>query len=170
MPARYRTGLVWFRRDLRTADQAALYHALRQCAQVHCVFVFDRSILDALPRIDLRVGFIRSAVEGLDEDLRALNGRPDGGLIVRHGSAEDEIPSLAAALDVQAVFANHDDEPQALARDSQVRTALAASRKAFHTSKDHTVFERSEVLTQGGTPYSVFTPYKNAWLRKINAF
>ena len=170
MPARYRTGLVWFRRDLRTADQAALYHALRQCAQVHCVFVFDRSILDALPRIDLRVDFIRSAVEGLDEDLRALNGRPDGGLIVRHGSAEDEIPSLAAALDVQAVFANHDDEPQALARDSQVRTALAASRKAFHTSKDHTVFERSEVLTQGGTPYSVFTPYKNAWLRKINAF
>ena len=165
MSASYRTGLVWFRRDLRTADQAALYHALRQCAQVHCVFVFDRSILDALPRMDLRVDFIRSAVEELDEDLRRLCGRQDGGLIVRHGIAEDEIPALAAALDVQAVFANHDDEPQALARDAQVRTALAALRKAFHTRKDHTVFERSEVLTQSGSPYSVFTPYQIAWLR-----
>ena len=83
MSASYRTGLVWFRRDLRTADQAALYHALRQCAQVHCVFVFDRSILDALPRMDLRVDFIRSAVEELDEDLSRLCGRQDGGLIVR---------------------------------------------------------------------------------------
>jgi len=32
------------------------------------------------------------------------------------------------------------------------------------------VLERDEVLTQSGTPYSVFTPYKNAWLRKIDAF
>ena len=33
MSARYRAGLVWFRRDLRTTDHAALYHALRQCAR-----------------------------------------------------------------------------------------------------------------------------------------
>src|SRR5690606_1980092 len=84
--------------------------------------------------------------------------------------ASDAIPALANALGVQAVFANHDDEPQALARDSLVRTRLAAAGKAFHTFKDHTLLERSEVLTQTGNPYSVFTPYKNAWLKKINAF
>ncbi len=170
MSTSYRAGLVWFRRDLRTADHAALYHALRQCARVYCVFVFDRTILDALPRTDLRVDFIRSAVEELDTDLRTLSGHPEGGLMVRQGAAVEEIPALASALAVDAVFANHDDEPDALARDAQVRTALAAARRAFHTSKDHTIFERSEILTQGGTPYSVFTPYKNAWLRKVDAF
>jgi len=40
----------------------------------------------------------------------------------------------------------------------------------LHTSKDHVVFERSEVLTQSGAPYAVFTPYKNAWLKKLDAF
>jgi deoxyribodipyrimidine photo-lyase len=89
---------------------------------------------------------------------------------VRHGFAVDEIPALAAQLGVQAVFANHDDEPAALARDTQVRGRLAGIGVALHTSKDHVIFERSEVLTGGGTPYGVFTPYKNAWLKKLDAF
>ena len=38
-------SLVWFRRDLRTFDQAALHEALSLSRRVHCVFVFDRDIL-----------------------------------------------------------------------------------------------------------------------------
>jgi deoxyribodipyrimidine photo-lyase len=166
----YATGLVWFRRDLRANDQAALYHALTQCQQVHCAFVFDRAILDALPRTDRRVLFIRESLVELDETLRQLSGHEHGGLIVLHAVASDAIVALAHSLGVQAVFANHDDEPQALERDSRVRTRLAAAGRAFHTFKDHTILERSEVLTQAGTPYSVFTPYKTAWLKKVDAF
>ncbi|RZJ11780.1 MAG: deoxyribodipyrimidine photo-lyase [Acidovorax sp.] len=166
----YSSGLVWFRRDLRVEDQAALYHALTQCQQVHCAFVFDRDILDPLPRKDRRVEFIRESVAELDAALRGLAGHERAGLIVVHAVAAEAIPGLAQALGVQAVFANHDDEPQALARDSAVRTRLAAQGRAFHTFKDHTILERNEVLTQVGNPYSVFTPYKNAWLKKINPF
>ena len=71
---------------------------------------------------------------------------------------------------MQAVFANHDDDPYALARDARVRGALADLGVALHTSKDHVVFERSEVLTGSGKPYSVFTPYKAAWLAKLDDF
>ncbi len=166
----YSSGLVWFRRDLRAQDQAALYHALTQCQQVHCAFVFDRDILDPLPRKDRRVEFIRESLVELDAALRGLAGHERAGLIVVHAVAAEAIPGLAQALGVQAVFANHDDEPQALARDSTVRTRLAAQGRAFHTFKDHTILERNEVLTQVGNPYSVFTPYKNAWLKKINPF
>ncbi|KQO19632.1 deoxyribodipyrimidine photo-lyase [Acidovorax sp. Leaf78] len=167
----YSSGLVWFRRDLRTEDQAALYHALTQCQQVHCAFVFDTDILDALPRADRRVEFIRETLVELDAALRALSGHDHGGLIaVHHAAAADAVPDLSAALDVQAVFTNHDDEPQAIERDGTVRTRLAAQGRALHTFKDHTVFERSEVMTQAGHPYSVFTPYKNAWLKKVDAF
>lgn len=168
-PTPYLCGLVWFRRDLRADDQAALHHALSQCQQVHCVFVFDKEILDDLPRQDRRVEFLRETLVELDATLRALSPQGAGGLIVQHALAAEAVPALAAELGAQAVFANHDDEPQALARDALVRTRLAADGRAFHTFKDHMVLERSEVLTQSASPYSVFTPYKNAWLKKADA-
>ncbi|MFG6456783.1 cryptochrome/photolyase family protein [Roseateles sp. BYS96W] len=159
-------ALVWFRRDLRADDQTALYHALRSARQVFCAFVLDRDILDVLPRTDRRVAFILQALQVLDEDLRRLGGA----LIVRHGRAADEIPRLAAELGAQAVFANHDDEPQALMRDAEVARQLAPLGAALHTFKDHVVFERREVMTAAGGAYGVFTPYKNAWLRKVDEF
>ena len=164
------TALVWFRRDLRAHDHAALHHALTSARRVWCVFVFDREILDVLPRIDRRVDFIHASLHELDTRLRELGARHGHAgvrLLVRHGHAVDEIATLAQALGVQAVYANHDDEPAALRRDAAARAALAAQGVALHTCKDHVVFERSEVLTQAGKPYTVFTPYRNAWLKKL---
>jgi deoxyribodipyrimidine photo-lyase len=166
-------ALVWLRRDLRANDHAALYHALRAARQVWCVFVFDRQILDALPRQDRRVEFIRDSLVGVDAELRALaasHGVDGAGLLVRHGWTHEAIPRLAQQLRVQAVYANHDDEPAALARDARLRGELADQGVVLHTGKDHLVFERSEVLTLNGGAFSVFTPYKNAWLKKLNAF
>jgi deoxyribodipyrimidine photo-lyase len=163
-------GLMWFRRDLRAFDNAALFHALKSCKQVHCVFVFDKAILDSLPRTDRRVEFIRESLVALDAELHAVAGQAGAGLIVRHAVAAEEVPRLAHELSVQEVFANHDDEPDALARDAQVRGGLANFGIGFQTFKDHVIFERSEVLTQMGKPYGVFTPYKNAWLQKVNDF
>lgn len=166
-------ALVWCRRDLRAADHAALYHALRAARRVWVAFVFDTDILDPLPRADRRVEFIHGALVELDAQLRAL-GRAHGvhgaGLIVRHGCAREEVPRLAAALHVQAVYANADYEPAAKARDTQVRGALAAEGIALHLGKDQVVFGGEEVLTGAGKPYSVFTPYKNAWLKKLEPF
>jgi deoxyribodipyrimidine photo-lyase len=155
------SALVWFRRDLRLDDHAALHHALRNHPRVFCAFVFDRAILDALPRADRRVEFILRALEELDAALREHGGA----LIVRHGFAADEIPRLAAELGVTALYANRDYEPAAIARDAEVRRRIASAD--FLDFKDQVIFERGEVLTQGGTPFSVFTPYKNAWLKKL---
>ena len=160
-------GLMWFRRDLRAFDNAALHHALTQCKQVHCVFVFDSDILGPLPKADRRVEFIRESLVALDADLQALCAQKGVGLIVRHGKAVEEIARLAQELHVQEVFANHDYEPAAIERDAKVRGALANAGIGLQTYKDHVIFERSEVLTQMGKPYGVFTPYKNAWLQKL---
>ena len=166
----FERALVWLRRDLRTDDHAALHHALRSARQVWCCFVFDRDILDPLPRADRRVEFIRDSLVGVDSQIRALaasHGVEGARLIVRHGWAHEDLPQLAAALGVQAVYASHDDEPACLARDARVRGLLADAGIALHTMKDHVVFERGEVLTLGGSPFSVFTPYKNAWLKRL---
>jgi deoxyribodipyrimidine photo-lyase len=158
-------SLVWFRRDLRAFDHAALHHALARSQRVHCVFVFDTAILDSLPRDERRVRFIHASVAELDAELRQLGGA----LIVRHGRAEDEVVRLAAELEVDAVYANGDYEPQARARDAALAHALAAAGRRFHSFKDQVVFEKSEVLTLAGRPFSVFTPYKNAWLKRMAA-
>ena len=159
------TALMWFRRDLRVADNAALYAALKAARCVYCVFVYDTEILDVLPsRMDRRVEFILQSVDELGRALAAHGGQ----LIVLHGSARVEIPRLAAKLGAQAVYANHDYEPAALARDAAVAQTLDSC--AFLTRKDQVIFEKDEILTQGGTSFSVFTPYKNAWLKKLEPF
>lgn len=168
------TALVWFRRDLRHFDHAALHHALRHAQKVHCVFVFDRDILDALSaREDRRVGFIHHAVCELDAALCELahaGGSSGAGLIVRHGRAVEEIPRLARALGVDQVCANRDYEPAAITRDSRVAESLAVDGIGFVDFKDQVIFERDEILTQGGTPFSVFTPYRHAWMKRLDAF
>jgi deoxyribodipyrimidine photo-lyase len=159
-------ALVWFRRDLRDYDHAALSAALAGASAVHCAFVFATEILDALPtRSDRRVHFIRESLVELDAALRARGG----GLIVRHGGAAEEITRLARELGVSAVYANRDYEPDGQQRDGEVAATLAASGIAFHAFKDHVIFERDELLTQAGKPYTVFTPYKNAWLKRLSS-
>ena len=159
-------ALVWFRRDLRDYDHAALSAALAAAREVFCAFVFDTRILDALPaRRDRRVHFIHESLLELDAALR----RRGGGLIVRHGLASDEIPSLACELGVAAVFASRDYEPAAKQRDAEVAAKLAATGIAFHDFKDQAIFDGNEVVTQAGRLFSVFTPYKNAWLKRLTA-
>lgn len=164
VPASYQRSLCWFRRDLRDFDHAALCYALQQSEQVLCVFVFDSTILASLHRDDRRVSFIWHAVAELDQALR----QQGSALCVVHGDAKTEIPRLAAHYQAQAVFCNHDDDPSAIARDHAVAQTLATQGCAFFDAKDHVIFERAELLTQAGKPFSVFTPYKNSWLKNIN--
>jgi deoxyribodipyrimidine photo-lyase len=160
----YPRALVWFRRDLRDYDHAALYHALKNSAQVICAFVFDRAILDPLPdRADRRVEFIHASVCELQLALQAQGG----GLIVRHGDARHEIVELAVELGIDVVFFNHDDEPASRVRDTAVAAALAQHGIDTRHYKDAVIFERDEVLTAVGRPFSVFTPYKQAWRKKL---
>jgi deoxyribodipyrimidine photo-lyase len=173
MKKQYQTGLMWFRRDFRAEDNAALHHALKACHRVFCVFVCDTDILAPLPRADRRVEFIRESLVDLDRQLQLLApeaGSAPAGLLVRHAQALSALSELSAELSADAVFFNHDDEPQALARDASVRAALEAAGVALHSFKDHVIFERSELLTLAGKPYTVFTPYKNAWLKKVDGF
>jgi deoxyribodipyrimidine photo-lyase len=161
------TALVWFRRDLRDYDHAALYHALKAHPRVYCAFCFDTEILDALAsRTDRRVEFIWHSARELDAALRERGG----GLIVLHGRARDEIPRLAARLAADAVYANHDYEPAAVERDAAVAGTLTATGRALRTFKDQVIFEKDEVLTAAGSPYTVFTPYKRAWQKKVDGF
>lgn len=161
------SALVWFRRDLRDFDHAALYHALKECNTVYTVFVFDTTILDKLThKEDRRVEFIWESIE----ELKTVFHSQQHPFLVLHGDPKELLPSLAKHLNVDAVYCNHDYEPEALARDTQVEKTLSQLNIQFHSYKDQVLFEKSEVLTQTGKPYGVFTPYKNSHLKQLNDF
>ena len=163
----YENALVWFRRDLRDFDHAALYHALKNAKQVFCIFVFDTEILNLLEnKQDRRIEFIWESINELKTALQK-NG---GDLIVKHGSARDIIPEYALEASIDAVFANRDYEPNAVKRDFDVAAKLAKHDIAFLDFKDQVLFEKDEVLSLSNKPYSVFTPYKNAHLKKLDDF
>jgi deoxyribodipyrimidine photo-lyase len=144
-----------------------LYHALKNSRSVQCVFVFDTEILEKLnDKQDRRVEFIWHSLHELNQHLQQLGNS----LRVLHGKPVELIPQLALELGAQAVFCNHDYEFSAVQRDATVAARLAQNDIAIHHYKDQVIFEQSEILNGSGKPYSVFTPYKNAWLKKLDSF
>lgn len=159
-------SIFWFRRDLRLQDNAGLYHALKGPHPVLPLFIFDRNILDKLEdRSDARVHFIHSVISSLKEELRELGSD----LLVRYGHPAKIWSELQASFPIQAVYTNHDFEAYAIERDQTIKGILAEDNIAFHTFKDHVIFEKKEVTKNDGGVYTVFTPYSKSWKAKLSA-
>jgi deoxyribodipyrimidine photo-lyase len=157
-------AIHWFRRDLRLNDNAALYYALKAGRPVLPLFIFDKDILDHLDdKRDRRVEFIYKYVLKLQAELQAMGAS----LLVRYGQPLEVFRQLAQEYELSNVFTNYDYETYAKGRDVEVATYLNSVGVGFHSYKDQALFDRDEVLTGGGTPYTVFTPYSRTWLAKL---
>lgn len=160
-------SICWLRRDLRLHDNAALYYALKSGRPVLVIFIFDRLILDVLEdRRDRRVEFIHREIHKLNDEL----ARMGSGIIARYGRPIDVLKQLTGEYTVADVYTNYDYEVYAKERDAVVAAMLAERGTGFHTSKDHVLLDHNEVLSGGGSPYTVFTPYSNNWVSKLDDF
>ncbi len=158
---------MWFRRDLRLEDNAALYHALKSDLPVVPVFIFDREILNKLENIaDRRVQFIHLALQEMQQQLLKLGTT----LEIYDGTPVEVYEQLLHKYAIEKVFANNDYEPYALERDGSVQRLLQANNAALFTIKDQVIFEKDEVVKDDGKPYTVFTPYSRKWKAKLTAF
>ncbi len=158
--------IFWFRRDLRLEDNAGLYAALKNHKNVRPIFIFDKNIIDPLPANDARVHFIHKTLVDLNFVLKEYGSR----LEVFHDTPENVFNQLIQDKNLSAVYANHDYEPKAILRDEKVAQILKKKGIPFHTFKDQCVFEKNEVVKDDGKPYTVFTPYKNKWLKSIDSY
>ncbi|QMT41591.1 deoxyribodipyrimidine photo-lyase [Neisseria shayeganii] len=154
------TTLVWFRRDLRLDDHSALMAAMRAGRPLVGVFVFDRHILDPLPPDDRRLTFICQCLDDLAAQLAEL-GMP---LHTVHGLPEEVLPELAARCGAAEVVCAEDYEPAAIDRDNRVGARLMAQNCRLLSVCDQVLLPKSTVMNKQGRPYTVFTPYKKAWL------
>ena len=157
-------NIFWFRRDLRLEDNVGLFHALNSGKSVLPIFIFDETILDQLSDDDSRVTFIHDQLEKIQISLKAVGKS----LAVFHGKPIEIFSKLLSEIEVDIVFTNHDYEPYARKRDLELHQLLKSKSVAFKTSKDHLIFEKSEVVKDDGTPYVVYTPYSNKWKNNFN--
>lgn len=154
----------WFRRDLRLHDNAGLHHALTTGLPVQPVFIFDKEILGKLSdKNDRRVVFIHRQLERLNRELQHFGAS----LLVYHGKPLEVWKKLIASGNVNQVYTNHDYEPYAQQRDQKVSELLQQHGIGFHTFKDQVIFEKSEVVKDDGTPYTVYTPYMKKWRSRL---
>ena len=153
-------NIFWFRRDLRLEDNVGLYEALNGENPVLPIFIFDSEILERLPEDDARVTFIHETLLGLNNTLKADF---NSSIALYHGKPIEIYKQLIKAYTIETVFTNHDYEPYARTRDTDISTFLSDNNIELKTYKDQVVFEKDDVTKSDGKPYLVYTPYMKRW-------
>ncbi len=158
-------AVYWMRRDLRLEDNVAMHHALTSGLPVLPLFIFDRDILDKLedPK-DARVQFLHLELQAIKKQLVHAGGN----ILVRYGRPEEVWRDLLNEYHVGAVYTNRDYEPYARQRDELIENLLREAGVAFHTYKDHVIFEKNDIVKDDGQPYVVYTPFSKKWLVKFS--
>lgn len=157
-------SLFWFRRDLRLDDNVALTNALSGNDPVLPVFIFDKNILAELPADDARIQFIHEQLQKIHKELNPLGS----GIKVLIGQPKTIFEQLIQAYKIRTVFFNRDYEPYALQRDKEISSFLKEKGIEVANFKDQVLLEKDEILKSDGTPYTVYTPYKNKWLAEFS--
>lgn len=152
--------IFWFRRDLRLEDNHGLYKACLSGTTLP-IFIFDNTLLEPLDKSDGRVTYIHNTLTLLQETLN----RHGKAIKVMYGNVLTCWKKLIEDHHITAVFTNKDYEPYAIKRDQAVADLLASHHISFHAFKDQVIFEENEVLKDDGTPYTVYTPYNNKWIK-----
>ncbi len=156
-------NIFWFRRDLRTEDNTALNHALRKGLPVLPVFIFDSNITGELQPDDPRVSFIHECLQSIHKYLRNLGSA----IYMLKGDPVEKWKELVSTFDIDSVYINKDYEPYATGRDKAVAIILKKSGIKLFSFKDQVIFEENEVIKPDSKPYTVFTPYRNQWMKKL---
>ena len=156
--------VYWFRRDLRLEDNTALNAALKSGTPVIPIFIFDSNILVELPEDDARLTFIYEQLYAIQTAL----SEHGSSLHCYHGDPLESWKEILKKFNVQGVYINKDYEPYALMRDNEIRSFLENHNIEVHFYKDQVIFEEDDILKDDGKPYTVFTPYKNKWLRNFS--
>ena len=153
------TSVLWFRRDLRLADQPALLAAADAGpGGVLALFVLDPALWR--PAGPARRAYLLDSLVALDASMQATGGR----LHVRHGDPSVLVPQVAAAVGAHSVHVSADFGPYGSARDQTVEGALAGDDRELVRSGSSYAVSPGRVRKADGTPYRVFTPFARAWL------
>jgi len=152
------TALLWFRRDLRLADNPALQAALAECDQLIPVYIHaPEEEIPWQPGAASR-WWQHHALAALGDELSSLGSR----LLIRHGPTHEALARLVADTGACAIYWNRLYDPAIIARDTAIKTWARQQGVAAHSHNGSLLHEPWELQTRQGKPYRVFTPFHRA--------
>jgi deoxyribodipyrimidine photo-lyase len=157
-----RPVLVWFRQDLRLADNPALAAAVERRAPIVPVYIWAPEEEGAWPPGAASKWWLGRSLAALAADLEKRGSR----LIVRKGPTEDALARLLAETGAGAVFWNRRYEPAVVARDARVKSSLRAQGVVAESFNGSLLFEPWSIANQAGKPFRVFTPFWRACMSR----
>lgn len=157
-------NIFWFRRDLRLEDNIGFQQACLE-GETLPIFIFDENIIEELPKNDARITFIYDVLLKINEELK----NNDTGISIFKGKPLQLFAEIIQKYPIKKVFLNRDYEPYAQQRDEEVISFLKKQGVEVHAFQDHVIMEPNEVLKADGNPYTVYTPYKNTWLKMFQS-
>jgi deoxyribodipyrimidine photo-lyase len=156
--------ILWFRRDLRLADNPALEHAVQTGRPVLPVYIHDRGPA-VRPAGAASLWWLDRSLRALDASLRARGSR----LILRSGDSEGELRRLIEETGAEAVFMNRLFDPDVFRRDADLAHSLQAEGIEVKGWNASLLCRPGAVMTGSGGPYKVFAPFLKALLAKAEA-
>ncbi len=154
------TGIVWFRRDLRLADNPALGAALDQCEKVVTLYIHDPESEAPWSPGSASRWWLQGSLGALDQSLRALGGQ----LSLAEGDSLAVLKALLSSTGASAVYWNRLYEPALIERDERIKAALEEGEVHVQSHNGALLLEPWQIRNGSGRPYRVFTPF---W-RKVN--
>jgi deoxyribodipyrimidine photo-lyase len=148
-------GVVWFRRDLRLADNPALCEALRAHEAIVPLFVWDPRLADNSGAV--RRNFLFGCLEALNESL-------DGQLVIRSGDPTTVVAQVTADAGAEVVWCAEDFGPYGAQRDAAVARDLEGRGARLVRVGSPYAVAPGLLLSGSHRPYQVFTPFSKAWL------
>ena len=150
--------LLWFRRDLRLADNPALTAAVRRGRPVVAVYILDDEDAGDWASGGASRWWLHHSLERLAESLRGRGSR----LILRRGAAAAVLDRLISETGAEAVYWNRCYEPWATARDQAIKASLRLRGHEVRSFNASLLREPWEIASKVGGPYRVFTPFWKA--------
>ena len=153
-------SIVWFRDDLRLADNPALRAAIERAEPVIGLYVLDERSPGIRPLGGAAKWWLHHSLASLGERLRERGGA----LVLRRGAAAEVVRETVADTGAGAVFWNRRYGGAARAIDTQLKSSLRADGVEVSSFAGSLLFEPWTVQTGGGTLFSVFSPFWRACL------
>ena len=151
-----KVSVVWFRQDLRLADNPALHEAAANGCTILPVYVLDDAAAGAWATGGAQRWWLHHSLAALAHDLKALGAT----LVLRRGDAAAIIPALAREAGATEVHAGRLIEPWA--RRQADRVAEALGDIPLHQHRSATLFDIDAIQTKSGGVYGVYTPFARA--------
>src|SRR4051794_17603160 len=148
-------AIVWFRQDLRLADNPALTRAVENGGAVIPLFILEDGSSGVRPPGGAARWWLHHSLKSVSQSL----GKAGAPLVLRRGDPAAILSALIDETGAGSVYWNDSFDPAKNARDGHIRIALASRGVAVESFNATLLFDPSAIRSKAGTPFKVFTPF-----------